>query len=195
MIALVPVGRGSSRAASAQTFDDQFDNALAAIVSRLIGILPLLTAQSVTQAVKMVEAQACYVRSCKRDGAFGYQAHTERNLADQFPRQRPPAKRARDDACDLTLLNGIAYGFIAGRRDQEGHPDLVDRQKSGVTGELADGPGQIDDAGNDVRQRCNYGEQSVVPSNRMNHVIDDRLAKRIKISRESDAKLRPLFED
>src|SRR5437879_12526486 len=120
MIALVPVGRGSSRAASAQTFDDQFDNALAAIVSRLIGILPLLTAQAVTQTVKMVEAQACHVRSCKRDGAFGYQAHTERNFANQFPRQRPPAERARDDACYLALLHGIAYGHIAVHRNKDG---------------------------------------------------------------------------
>src|SRR5689334_404601 len=88
------------------------------------------------ETVDALQALAYDVRPGIRDAAFRNQAPSQRDLPHQFACQRAPSERAAYNARDLRLLLDVADLLSAGGGDQEGHADLVDRQKGSVAREL-----------------------------------------------------------
>src|SRR5438132_921460 len=116
---------------------------------RLVVLLAaLLVCEAVADAVIALEAQSDDVGAGEGDGGFGNQTAAERNFADQLAGDGAKTEGSGDDGGDLGLLLPVADIAVAGGGDQEGHADLIHGEEGGVAGELADGPGQLDQAGN-----------------------------------------------
>ena len=136
-----------------------------------------------------LEAQSEHVGPGEGDGGFRNQAASERNLADQLARDGAKAEGAGDDGGDLGFLLAVSDLAVAGGRDQERHPDLIHGEEGGVAGELADGPGQLDQVGNDVRKGGRQGEERVLAGDGEHDLVDDWAAEGEEVTRERQSEL------
>ena len=70
--------------------------------------------ESITEAIQPLDRKTHGERSRPGDAGFRDQTAAEGNLADQLPRQRAPAQRARGDRGDLRGLFAIADAAVVG---------------------------------------------------------------------------------
>src|SRR5262245_44358652 len=126
---------------------------------------------------------------------FGDQAAPKWYFPDQLPCDSPKTKRAGNDRGDLRLLFAITDRAVAGCGNQERHADLVHREEGCVTGELADHPGQFDQARNDVWQRRGQREHRILARYGIHHLIDNRTPERKKAPRQRQSQFLPIFQD
>src|SRR5581483_528651 len=117
------------------------------------------------------------------------QTASERDLSDQFPSQSPPSKRSRHNGGHFGSLLAESDRTIACRGEIERHPDLVHREKSRVGSEFSKGPTERCQTRHNIRNRGRKAEQGVLFGDRSDHVMRNRLSKRIKRARQRESQI------